>query len=205
MNAPHPTTGAQPLVRLVELSRAARQAKTPPELRFMLVNDTHSLVPYRQGALWLSRGGLQALSGVVEVEANAPYAQWLGQVCRHLHQAFPNGARVGAGDLPPELGEAWAGWLPAYGLWLPLSAAGPEAGAATGGLLLVRDLPWNAHEGALLADWLQVWAHAWHALGARGRRFRAPASAGAAAGDGAPRWRRRVTGASPRRGRCSNA
>jgi hypothetical protein len=195
MNAPQSPNGAQPLVRLVELSRAARQARTPPELRFMLVNDTHSLVPYRQGGLWLARGGLQALSGVVEIEANAPYAQWLDQVCRHLHKACPSGARVGAADLPLELGESWAGWLPAYGLWLPL-VAGAGAAPAAGGLLLVRDLPWNAQEGALLADWLQVWAHAWHALGAaRGGPFRSGAATGNPASDGPRRTRRRLAAA----------
>jgi hypothetical protein len=196
VNAPYLPNGGLPLVRLVELSRAAREARTPPELRFMLVNDTHSLVPYRQGALWLARGELQALSGVVEVEANAPYAQWLAQVCRHLHKACPNGAQVSAGDLPPELGGSWANWLPAYGLWLPLFAAGQDSKSATGGLLLVRDLPWNAQEGTLLADWLQVWGHAWHALAAgRGGRFRSRAGAGDSTAEGGRRTRRRVTGA----------
>ena len=43
----------------------------------MLVNDTLPLAPYRQAALWRADRGRQAMSGLVQPEANAPYAQWL--------------------------------------------------------------------------------------------------------------------------------
>ncbi|MES2355561.1 MAG: HlyD family efflux transporter periplasmic adaptor subunit [Pseudomonadota bacterium] len=46
--------------------------------------------------------------------------------------------------------------LPTYGLWLPLQKA-------SGGLLLVRDKAWEPHEIALLAEWIDIWRHAWQA------------------------------------------
>ena len=156
-----PLTAA--LAVLVDLSRRARQARSEAELAFLLVNDTHSLVPYRQAALWRADRGLQALSGLVQPEANAPYAQWLKAMVAHLHQdlsgAMPSDARpLTASDLPAALAGEWSEWWPAHGLWLPL--CGHEQ-PPTAGLLLARETAWSASEMALLAEWTHAW---WHAL-----------------------------------------
>jgi len=149
------------LPALLDLARQARHAGSAVELGFLAVNDSHTLVGYRQAALWLTEGGTFALSGVVQLEANAPYAQWLDQVCRVLadgahHQPRP----ISAAMLPPALAADWNEWLPAHALWLPLSIQG--------GLLLVRETPWQDRELALLAEWLDIWCHAWNGLQRRG-------------------------------------
>lgn len=150
----------QPLAVLLELARRARGASSSAELSFMAVNDSHQLAPYRQAALWLAGHGLVALSGVVQLEANAPYAQWLQRVCRFLHAADGAPRALTSGDLPDAEGDEWVEWLPAYGLWLPLlGKQGPA-----GGMLLARDTPWQPHEIALLAEWIDLWHHAWQAL-----------------------------------------
>src|SRR5574343_1159101 len=78
---------SHPLVTLIELGHCARQAGSPEELAFVLVNDTHSLTPYRQAAFWLAEGGVQAESGIYQPEGHAPYTLWLTQVCQTLaHQ-----------------------------------------------------------------------------------------------------------------------
>ena len=41
-------------------------------------------------------GGVRALSGVIQPEANAPYAQWLNRVCRALHASQPEAVAVTA-------------------------------------------------------------------------------------------------------------
>ena len=183
-SAPH-----NPLFSLLELSRRARKAATAAELGFLLVNDSHALTGYRQSALWLADSGLQALSGVVQVEAHAPYALWLTRVCAHMASGEPQPAPVSAGTLPADLGAEWSQWLPSHGLWLPLPAAPTApvngAGAATsaaasGGLLLARDRPFSQQDVALLAEWLETWFHAWRTL------HRAPAWSW-------PIWRRRMT------------
>lgn len=151
---PTDEVSADPLLQLLTLSRRARLAGSPAELAFLAVNDSHALVAYRQAALWFAEGGVEALSGVVEAEANAPYAQWLDGVCRFLVGEYREAARVEAIHLPAELAGEWAEWLPPYVLWLPF------AGDA-GGLLLAADRPWPEAVLPLLAEWAEIRHHAW--------------------------------------------
>lgn len=176
-----------PLATLLELGHRVRHAASVPELEFIAVNDTHQLVPYRQAALWSADKGITSLSGVIQVEANVPYAQWLTTVCRHLADGAPAVTRVEAASLPLALAAEWADWLPAHGLWLGGAAASGEAG----GLLLARDLPWSDGEVALLAEWADIWRHAWQA---RQPAARWPWQRRRSASDDAPRrwWQSRV-------------
>lgn len=146
---------AQSLAALVDLARRARLAASASELGFLLVNDSRALVPYRQAALWLKSEGVQTLSGLVQVDANAPYALWLEQICSHLAQR-PSAQLLAftASDLPLELAEHWAEWWPAHALWV---------GFLGGGLLLVRDTPWTEPEQDMVREWVDTW---WHAYGA---------------------------------------
>ena len=177
----------QALATLLDLSHRARQARSEAELGFLLVNDTLPLAPYRQAALWRADRGLQAMSGLVQPEANAPYAQWLKGVVAHLRAqesdkpktansglakegmeaspsmgatpAHPTAARTFSSlDLPAPLAREWAEWWPVHGLWLPLSGTAQPAEAA---LLLARDEPWSDAETSLLTEWCGTW---WHAL-----------------------------------------
>ncbi len=169
---PGPAAQSNPLFSLIELSRRARKAASAAELGFLLVNDSHALAPYRQSALWLADTGLKALSGVVQLEANAPYALWLNRVCESLALSQAQPVPITAASLPTELGAEWSQWLPAHGLWLPLpaspkAATGPDDASASlpaGGVVLARDLPFSQQEVALLAEWVEVWFHAWRSL-----------------------------------------
>lgn len=147
----------QPLITLLELARRVRSASSQVELSFIAVNDSNDLAPYRQAALWLKEQGTVALSGVVQVEANVPYVQWVQRACANLQGQFAMAHPVTADDLPGETGQDWAEWLPAHGLWLPLPGT-------AGGLLLARDTAWLPHEVTLLAEWIDLWSHAWRAL-----------------------------------------
>jgi len=182
------------LAALLDLSRRARQARSEAELNFLLVNDTLQLASYRQAGLWQADRGLRALSGLVQPEANAPYAQWLKGVAAHLAEApaaapalqpvqgasvAPAGLSIAAPtgqpprpfnarDLPTPLANEWAEWWPAHGLWLPMPEPGPETPAA---LLLARDEPWSEAEIGLLGEWVGSW---WHALLALRRSQKRP-------------------------------
>jgi hypothetical protein len=185
---------SQALATLLDLSRRARQASSEAELGFLLVNDTLPLAPYRQAALWRADRGLQALSGLVQPEANAPYAQWLKGLAGHLKTAGtaqataglePGGPSTGADaspsnqgarpftaqDLPEPLAREWAEWWPAHGLWLPLSGTAQPAHPIQAALLLARDEPWSDAETALLSEWGSTW---WHALLALRRSQKRP-------------------------------
>ena len=165
-------THADPLVTLLDLCRRARAARSEAELGFLLVNDSVALTPYRQAALWWAASGVKTLSGLVQPDLNAPYAQWLAALARECGQARPDPVALTAGDLPPELASAWADWWPAHALWLPLPPA-PERGTggsasvpapAAGGLLLARDEPFSPHELGLWQEWVDAWWHALQAL-----------------------------------------
>jgi hypothetical protein len=150
---------AHPLLLLLELCRRARAANSAEELAFLVVNDSHALCAYRQGALWFADRGVAALSGVVEPETNAPYAQWLDGVCRFLHATHAEPAAVGAAQLPEALAVEWSEWLPPYGLWLPV--AGRSEASESGGVFLAADRPWPVEAVALLKEWVETWHYAW--------------------------------------------
>ena len=145
---------------LWDLSHKARQAESDRELGFVFVNDTLALAPYRQAALWLADEGVWSLSGVVQVDANVPHAQWLDAVARHLQAMGGEGLRpFTASDLPADLAAEWGQWWPAHALWLGSTAKG-----VNGAGILVRDTAWQSDELALLQAWSEVWWHAFAAL-----------------------------------------
>lgn len=158
-----PAQVANPLLMLLDLAHRARDASGPDELAFMLVNDSRLLAPYRQAGLWFEATGIQALSGVMQPEANAPYALWLEQVCQALSRT-PGSAsprRLTAGDLPAGLAAEWQAWLPAEALWVPFAASPAHPGSSAGGLLLAGEAPFSDDALALFAEWGQIWRHAW--------------------------------------------
>ena len=161
MSAEHPAVN--PLLTLLGLARRARSAGSADELAFLLVNDSLALAPYRQAALWFADGGVRALSGVIAVDANAPYAHWLARVGRQL--AAGDGVRcVTAADLPEADAAEWGEWLPEFALWLPIAGATNDDGeSGKGGLLLAAERRWSDEATALLAEWVDTWAHAWRA------------------------------------------
>jgi len=161
------------LLTLLDLAHRSRHVEQPVELDFLAVNGSHALAPYRQAALWFEERGVCALSGVVQIEANAPYVQWLAPLCAQLAQAPAGPVDIGA--LPAGLRAGWAEWLPAYPLWLPLAApAGHMPDGGSGGILLARDLPWMEHELSMLREWSDILAHAYAARAPR-RRWSAAA------------------------------
>lgn len=183
-----------PLLQLLDLARQAREARSRDELTFLLLNDSHRLLPYRQAALWLAGVGLRGLSGVMEPDPNAPYAQWMRSLCAHLHEAH-RGAGIVAVErlaLPEVLAAEWSAWLPREGLWL--TVPGDVNQPPMGGLLLALDEPVAEAGWPLLQEWLHVWAHAWRGLDRPQAWWRTLLKRDPPALGGAPRppwWRRR--------------
>ena len=164
-NTQYAETGADfgaasaPLATLLDMAHRARHAGGRVELDFLAVNGSHMLAPYRQAVLWFEDRKVCALSGVVQIEANAPYVQWLERLCCRA----PAGALTAA-DFEAEVAAEWAEWLPAYVLWLPLPAGEGPLPLVRGGLLLARDTPWLEHEISLLGEWCDILRHAYAAL-----------------------------------------
>lgn len=181
-----PAAADSPLITLLGLARKARQAQDPAELGFMAVNDSHALAPYRQAVLWFASGGVTALSGVVQPEANVPYVQWLERACAALHKQTGGPRPVTAADLPAAEAADWAEWLPAHALVVPL--------ANTDGLmLLARDTAFGEQETVILAEWFDTWRHAWQGLNGKPqtgwKSLRARIGKAFASREGRPWWK----------------
>ena len=179
------------LSTLVQLGKRARHAATAKELAFVIVNETHSLVPYRQAALWQRDAGgggrTVALSGSATVERNTPFTEWLNRAFAALESAPPASAgapggvpgpaaapagpaarAVDATALPGSLGAQWAEWLPPHALLVPLVA---EPGGPQGALLLARDQAFTEGDRYLVQELADGYAHAWASLRGARRRW----------------------------------
>jgi len=157
-----PETGSlRRLASLLVLQRKARQSRSVAEIGFLLVNDSVTVAPYRNAALWLGRR-VEALSGVPVPDRAGAYPQWLARLCRHLATDPGTEARVvGAGDVPQRLRAEWSAHFPAAVLWLPLRGA---RGRRIGGLLLGRDESWDEADRRLLEHWAETASLALDAL-----------------------------------------
>ena len=68
---------SDPLVILIDLEKRIRSVSELNELKFVFVNETHGLVPYRQAILFSTEGVPVTFSGVATTERNSPLVQWL--------------------------------------------------------------------------------------------------------------------------------
>lgn len=166
------------LALLTQLQRQARAAEDPAALGFVIVNETHGLVNYRQAALWTARPDARvvAVSGTATLDQQAPFIVWVWALCRHQfdHGNPPRATALTAADCPPDLSREWRHWLPRHAVWQPLSAHGKPVG----GLLLARDEAWREAETVLLGEIADAYGHAWQSLQPK-----------------TPEWRRLVGGA----------
>ncbi|MGE5524854.1 MAG: efflux RND transporter periplasmic adaptor subunit [Rhodospirillaceae bacterium] len=162
MNQAEPSIGiASTAAVALELIRRARTASDVAALHFIVVNDTHLLAPYRQAALWFEVGATTALSGVVDIERNAPYVQWVNATCKRL--ANKGAGRIDRNDLDERHAAEWSDWLPEHGLWIPIAASDARDGIPRGGVLFARDTPWTDDEIHDIYDWIDTWRFAYHA------------------------------------------
>ncbi|MBF0153008.1 MAG: HlyD family efflux transporter periplasmic adaptor subunit [Magnetococcales bacterium] len=157
---------------ILELEKMARDAPDVEALGFVMVNETHLLTPYRQALLWQrvppGPGEVVAISGLFRVDPQVPFVTWIRDLCATLDRDPQNAA---ARVITPEAlsasdQSAWAEWLPAELLWLPLNL---PSGARPGGMLLAREAAWHPVELELLALLAESYAHAWLALQPRRR------------------------------------
>ncbi len=145
------------LATLLYLAKRSREAVDSTELRFVVCNETHALVSYRQAALSLN-GSVGNLSGITSLEANAPYVLWLNKLIKHLGKVSGDHAMMTqASDLSDDLGQEWAEWLPHHGLWIPFR----DTNGSVSGLFVAREEVFSEAEIALLTDWLEIWSQAW--------------------------------------------
>ncbi|MBF0370927.1 MAG: HlyD family efflux transporter periplasmic adaptor subunit [Magnetococcales bacterium] len=161
---------AQTLVLLLQLQNRVSRCTTLEATQFFLVNELHRLMPYRQAILWRrisgGRGEVVALSGLPELNREAPFVVWLEGVLAEIAKKDLAGV-VDPGALPEKQTRQWSQWLPEKGYWLPLTL---PWGDTPGGLLLTRAEPWAEAEGEIWRQLAPSLALAWWGhLSRRGR------------------------------------
>lgn len=161
------------LSKLLQLEKTAREADDSERLGFVMVNDTHRLFDYHQAAFWLLPGSkpeLRALSGLAQLEANAPFVRWLEHLLGGLiHEEHAKQIHaIVSTDLPDAEREGFREYTPGFLLYCPLLDANGEL---FGGLWLTRDKAWNEGEIGLLQLLCESYAHAWQALSNRKRSW----------------------------------
>ncbi|MBF0109923.1 MAG: HlyD family efflux transporter periplasmic adaptor subunit [Magnetococcales bacterium] len=149
-----------PLVVLLRLAERTREAGSLAELFFVMVNETYSLAPYRQGVLWCgTERKVVALSGIPRAEPGAPFVLWLRQLFVPLDKASATTPIPMSLDEAPEaIAEGWREWLPPHAIALPLKSAAVRKGW----LLLARETPFVEAEGEILDHLAGIYGHAWH-------------------------------------------
>ena len=142
---------------LINLAQQARKAESDKALQFLLVNQTHQLVPYLLAALWIEDEGVIIQSGVSFVERNSPYISWLNNVCKLLIDQ--EACEVTPAMLNDELTEEWSAYLPVYAYWLPI-----YGGKRKAGLLLAKETEFTEAELPYLKEWVDIWSYSWSRL-----------------------------------------
>lgn len=147
---------ADALPVLLGLGQRARQAASIEELRFVMVNETVALAPYRQAVLAGPGGGILAVSGVAAPERNAPFTIWLARLLRSVIPSLDGPRELREGDAPDPA--QWAEWLPPYLLVLPLRDPDHQC---LGVVAFARAQPWSAAETLCLGELAETYALVW--------------------------------------------
>ncbi|MEO1926711.1 MAG: HlyD family efflux transporter periplasmic adaptor subunit [Gammaproteobacteria bacterium] len=148
---------------LLQLEKLFRNAATLEELAYLLVNDSRSLINFRQAALWqIDTQKIIAVSNIAVINDNAPYIVYLkGLFKQTSKQNALEINQIKPEELPKYLATDWNEWLPANALWIPLTAYGQTVQA---GLFIARETQWNENETYLLNHMADATGHAWIAL-----------------------------------------
>ena len=149
------------LAHLLVLQQRMRQTQSLQELRLFLVNDTRLMFNYRTACL-LEKGKLTAVSGLPAPIKDAPFTQWIEQLCAKTSNLFdPKMRELVSIDFPEDVAEEWNEYVPSHLLWMPMLNERNEEVAC---LLLARDEPWKVEEQRLLVYWVGTAGHAIQAI-----------------------------------------
>jgi hypothetical protein len=165
---------AKGLVTFLQLERSARKATTLQRLQFVIANETFRLFHFRQAAVWSWRENekprVVTLSGIAQIDVNAPYVHWLGDLLAAHAPRDEQPLRVLDGqDLDARWQQGWGEYIKGHMLLCPLRS---NTGDALGGLVMVRDEPWNEEETQLVDMLGEAYGHAWSGLLPHNRRWR---------------------------------
>ena len=147
-----------PLAIIIDLEKRVRNALTIDELGFIVVNETHKIVQYRQAVLFDKIGEIKAISGVSNFELNSPFILWLKQHLSPVANQLEGPKEISSKNFERVDEFAWDEWLPKYGFFFPLNS--PVHGRM-GSLFLSRDRNWDLDEKEMLGLIADIYGHSW--------------------------------------------
>ena len=156
----------------LQLERSARHAEDLQALRYVMVNETRRLAPYRRaviaGVVPGRRMRVEAVSGIPVVEKDAPFTRLMNRVLTAALRRPEAGkpAALTPSDTPGVRSSDWQEHIAAHAAWVPLNLAD---GTVVAALLIDRDTPFADSELVLLHQLTDCYAHAWSALKGRSR------------------------------------
>ncbi len=165
------------LAALTHLEGQIRAAKTVEELRFLSVNETRRLVPYRQAfLLGAAQDGNRSYrvtnaSSVAVVDRDAPMVAWLEQTVAALHESAVLGEQptVVTEDLVPERArDGWREFVRGQVFWCPLKH--PDD-TLLGAWWFEREFTWQENDVAIVHRLAGSYAYAWKALSKKERSW----------------------------------
>lgn len=165
--------------KLLQLESMARAATSVDALRFMIVNETRRLLPYRQAYLFSSQHPIKrdcklvCASSVSVIEGHAPFATWLEKTLSVIFdsESIATQRIIDEAQCPEKLKEGWQEFSLPFALWTPLKL--PD-GTFIGGLWITRETPWQDNELALFKRLGETYAHALVAVASRRKLYQRP-------------------------------
>ena len=78
----HIPQAAKSFALFLELQHQVHTASSLQALRYVIVNETNHLFPYRQAILWEPNEKISAVSGLAIVDQRTPFALWVNVLCK---------------------------------------------------------------------------------------------------------------------------
>ena len=138
------------LSTLVMLQAEARAKKDKASLAFLMTNETHRLVNYRQCVYWRFVNGkvkVDTVSGLTALDEHAPYLVWLETIIKQRINNKSQAAVLTIKDINKEDQKDWSEWSAAHAYFAPFKNKKDEI---IGGLWIDRKEPFTQGEISLL-------------------------------------------------------
>jgi hypothetical protein len=165
----NPTAAYQAFVHLEERARLARSVR---ELLFSLANESWQLLGHRQAFIWDTlnprRPRLRVISGVAQLGEDSPLTVWLKRFGAWLTVQLkkqPGAQYISIDDVPKNLKEGWAEWLPDYVFLAPLHLPSrSEPGTHRAMVAFALDEGLDETQADLAQRLMYVYGHSWEAM-----------------------------------------
>lgn len=154
------------LLEFLRLEAAVRSAQSIQDLGFVIVNDTHRLVAYRQAFFCLQEGHniqLVTISGLAAVDRTTPFHDWFHALIKSIvNECYDNKPQcITPQNVDDNLRNEWQEWLPEHICLIPL----PNNNKNTlGFMVLVREAPFREEEMKTLEGLSEVYGYGITAL-----------------------------------------